>query len=65
MKIFHKIIIIFHIIDFMKIIHKIDNKRKKLLRNFNNLVKLQMIVREDISHVYQLNNTIELFLRAK
>jgi len=39
----------------MKIIHKIDNKRKKLLWNFNNLVKLQLIVREDVSHVHQPN----------
>jgi len=43
MKIFHKIIIIIYIIDFMKIIHKIDNKRKKLLQNFHNLVKKKKI----------------------
>jgi len=34
MKIFHKIIITFHIINFMKIIYKIDNKRKKLITEF-------------------------------
>jgi len=34
MKSFHKIIITFHIIDFMKIIHKIDNKRKKIITEF-------------------------------